>query len=229
MDCVVVLRPTRVRGLYQQMVGRGMRLSPGKDHLLLLDFLWLTEQHDLCRPSSLLSRDEKIARKIDETIRASEGGFDLIEAEEKAARDLLAEREKALANQLAVMRSRTRRLVDPIQYALSIADEDLSNYEPSFPWEMAPPSEKQLAYLEKCGIHAGSVSCMGLASQIIERLKLRQDAGLSTPKQIRLLERYGFRQVGTWRFETASQMISRIADNNWVLPRGMNPEYENME
>ena len=229
VDCVVVLRPTRVRGLYQQMVGRGMRLSPGKDHLLLLDFLWLTEQHDLCRPSSLLSRDEKIARKIDETIRASEGGFDLIEAEEKAARDLLAEREKALANQLAVMRSRTRRLVDPIQYALSIADEDLSNYEPSFPWEMAPPSEKQLAYLEKCGIHAGSVSCMGLASQIIERLKLRQDAGLSTPKQIRLLERYGFRQVGTWRFETASQMISRIADNNWVLPRGMNPEYENME
>lgn len=229
VDCVVVLRPTRVRGLYQQMVGRGMRLSPGKDHLLLLDFLWLTEQHDLCRPSSLLSRDEKIARKIDETIRASEGGFDLIEAEEKAVRDLLAEREKALANQLAVMRSRTRRLVDPIQYALSIADEDLSNYEPSFPWEMAPPSEKQLAYLEKCGIHAGSVSCMGLASQIIERLKLRQDAGLSTPKQIRLLERYGFRQVGTWRFETASQMISRIADNNWVLPRGMNPEYENME
>lgn len=51
VDCIVVLRPTKVRGLYQQMVGRGMRLSPetGKEHLLLLDFLWMTERHDLCR------------------------------------------------------------------------------------------------------------------------------------------------------------------------------------
>ena len=42
VDCIVILRPTKIRSLYQQMVGRGMRLSPGKDHLLLLDFLWLT-------------------------------------------------------------------------------------------------------------------------------------------------------------------------------------------
>ena len=31
VDCIVVLRPTKVRSLYQQMVGRGMRLSPGQD------------------------------------------------------------------------------------------------------------------------------------------------------------------------------------------------------
>ncbi|MGF2525998.1 helicase-related protein, partial [Ralstonia pseudosolanacearum] len=29
-DCVVVLRPTKIRSLYCQMVGRGTRLSPGK-------------------------------------------------------------------------------------------------------------------------------------------------------------------------------------------------------
>ena len=39
VDCVVVLRPTKVRSLYSQMVGRGTRLSPGKSDLLLLDFL----------------------------------------------------------------------------------------------------------------------------------------------------------------------------------------------
>ena len=40
VNCIVVLRPTKVRSLYCQMVGRGTRLSPqtGKDHLLLLDF-----------------------------------------------------------------------------------------------------------------------------------------------------------------------------------------------
>ena len=39
VDCVVVLRPTKVRSLYSQMVGRGTRLFPGKDNLLLLAFL----------------------------------------------------------------------------------------------------------------------------------------------------------------------------------------------
>lgn len=38
VDCIVILRPTKIRSLYQQMVGRGMRLSEGKDHLLLLIF-----------------------------------------------------------------------------------------------------------------------------------------------------------------------------------------------
>jgi superfamily II DNA or RNA helicase len=42
VDCIVVLRPTRVRGLYQQMIGRGTRLYPGKEDLLILDFLWLS-------------------------------------------------------------------------------------------------------------------------------------------------------------------------------------------
>ena len=51
VDCVVVLRPTKVRSLYSQMVGRGTRLSPGKTDLLLLDFLWMTDKHELCRPA----------------------------------------------------------------------------------------------------------------------------------------------------------------------------------
>lgn len=223
VDCVVVLRPTKVRGLYQQMVGRGMRLHPGKEHLLLLDFLWMTERHDLCKPSSLLSKDAKIAEKIDEQVRNLEDGIDLIEAEEIAERDILAEREEALAKQLSEMRKRKRKLVDPLQYALSIAAEDLSNYTPSFAWEMAPASQKQIEFLEKRGIFAESIDNMGMASLLIDKLKRRQEAGLSTPKQIRLLERYGFRQVGTWLFDDASRMISCIANNNWCVPYGMTP------
>ena len=42
VDCIVVLRPTKVRSLYCQMVGRGTRLCEGKEDLLLLDFLWHT-------------------------------------------------------------------------------------------------------------------------------------------------------------------------------------------
>ena len=222
VDCVVCLRPTKIRSLYQQMVGRGMRLYPGKDHLLLLDFLWMTERHDLCRPSAIISKDAEIAEKIEELMMDNADGIDLIEAEEEAERDVLREREEALARQLEEMRRRKAKLVDPLQYALSIAAEDLTNYVPTFAWEMAPPSEKQLQFLENRGIFADSVQNMGKASLLIDRLKRRQEEGLSTPKQIRCLERYGFRQVGTWSFEDASRMISRLAANSWRIPFGLN-------
>ena len=222
VDCIVILRPTKVRSLYQQMVGRGMRLYPGKEELILLDFLWLTERHDLCRPSSLISKDEKIAERIDKQIMDSAYGVDILAAEEEAEKDVLREREQTLARQLEEMRNRQRRLVDPLQYAMSIAAEDLASYVPTFAWEMGPPTEKQLKFLEKRGILADSVDNMGKASLLIDRLIRRHDEGLSTPKQIRCLERYGFQQVGTWTFEQANKMISRLSMNNWSIPFGLN-------
>ncbi|MBQ8159411.1 MAG: DEAD/DEAH box helicase, partial [Clostridia bacterium] len=119
------------------------------------------------------------------------------------------------------MRTRQRKLVDPMQYVMSIAAEDLANYTPTFTWEMGPPTEKQLQMLEKRGIYPESVENMGKASLLIDRLLRRQEEGLSTPKQIRCLERYGFRQVGTWSFEDASRMVSRLAANKWQIPRGI--------
>ena len=121
-----------------------------------------------------------IAKKIDERMVEDADGFDLIEAEEQAERDILAERESALAKQLAEMRGKKRKLVDPLQYALSIAAEDLTNYVPTFAWEMAPPSEKQIAFLERRGIFADSVRNAGLASLLIDRLQRRQQMGLAT-------------------------------------------------
>ena len=82
VDCVIVLRPTRVRSLYQQMIGRGTRLCPGKENLLILDFLWLTERHDLCKPSSLISKDDDIASRINKKLMDTDSAIDLMEAEE---------------------------------------------------------------------------------------------------------------------------------------------------
>ena len=47
IEAVVLLRPTRSRGLYAQMIGRGLRPLSGKDLLLIVDFEWLTRQHQL--------------------------------------------------------------------------------------------------------------------------------------------------------------------------------------
>ena len=184
------------------------------------DYLSLSDRHDLCKPSSLISKSEDIAARVDRMVSESEYGVDIIEAEEEAERDAVAEREASLARELAVMRSRRKRLVDPIQYAMSIAAEDLASYEPSFGWEMMPPTQKQLAFLENRGIDPQIIENAGKASMIIDKLVRRQQEGLSTPKQIRLLEKYGFVHVGTWSFEAANSMISKLSNNNWHLPYG---------
>ena len=60
-------------------------------------------------------------------------------------------------------------------------------------------------------------------SKILDRLDKRRREGLTTPKQIRFLESRGFQHVGTWQFETAKNMIDRIAGNGWRVPSGIIP------
>lgn len=224
VDCVVVLRPTKVRSLYCQMVGRGTRLSPGKDHLLLLDFLWHTERHELCHPASLICQDEEVAKQMTENIEQAGCPVDIEEAEKTAAEDVVAQREEALAKQLEEMKRRKKKLVDPLQFEMSIQAEDLSGYVPAFGWEMAPPSDKQKATLEKLGILPDQIDNAGKAAKILDRLDKRRAEGLTTPKQIRFLEGRGFQHVGTWQFETAKKMIDRIAANGWRVPHDINPQ-----
>lgn len=223
VDCIVVLRPTKVRSLYSQMVGRGTRLFEGKDHLLLLDFLWHTEKHELCRPASLICENAEVARKMTENLEIAGCAVDIEEAEEKASEDVVAQREEALAKRLEEMKKRKKQLVDPLQFEMSIQAEDLSGYVPSFGWEMAPPSDKQVKTLEKLGIMPDEIDNAGKATKLLERLDKRRTEGLTTPKQIRRLEIYGFNHVGSWQFEEARKMIDRIAGNGWRLPRDIDP------
>lgn len=205
-----------------QMVGRGTRLFPGKEELLLLDFLWHTERHELCRPAHLICESPEVAKKMVENMEEETGVvLDLEAMEAKSAEDVVAEREEALAKQLAEMRKRKRKLVDPLQFEMSIHAEDLSSYVPNFGWEMAPPSEKQLKALEKYGIFTDEVGNAGKANLLLDRLNKRRNEGLSTPKQIRFLESRGFRNVGMWNFESARNMIDRIAANGWRIPPGI--------
>lgn len=223
VDCVIVLRPTKVRGLYCQMVGRGTRLSPGKKDLLLLDFLWHTQRHELCRPAHLICESDEVAQKMTANLAESGCAMDITEAESQAESDVVAQREEALAKQLGEMRKRKRALVDPLQFEMSIQAQDLSGYIPSFGWEMSPPSQKQLDALEKYGIYPNEIENAGKAQLLLERLNKRRMDGLSTPKQIRLLENKGFLHVGEWTFQQASNMITRIAANGWRVPHTVNP------
>ncbi|MFM1525244.1 MULTISPECIES: DEAD/DEAH box helicase [Helcococcus] len=224
VDCVVVLRPTKVRSLYTQMVGRGTRLFPGKEYLLILDFLWHTEKHSLCRPSHLITTNEEVQKKMDVKIEQSPNEIiDIEDLEKLATEEVLQDRENSLAEKLKELKKRKRQFVDPIQFELSIQDEDLSSYVPNFGWEMAPASKKQLSALEKFGIDSATIDNTGKATLILNKLIKRKEQGLATPKQIRFLERKGFNHVGTWSFENAQKMIARISANHWMIPRDVTP------
>lgn len=226
VDCIIVLRPTKSRPLYAQMVGRGTRLSPetGKEHLLLIDFLWMTERHELCHPASLICEDEEVARQMTKNMEANPGeAVDIEDAEKRASEDVTAQREEALAAALAAQRRKKSRLVDPLQYAMSINAKDLVNYVPPFGAAAQDPTADQRERLEKLGIRAESVKSQGEADMLLDRLNERKRSGLATPKQIKQLEMRGFQDVGTWSFDQARHLIDRIAANGWRTPRDLNP------
>ncbi|NLU24129.1 MAG: DEAD/DEAH box helicase [Clostridiales bacterium] len=229
VDCIVVLRPTKVRALYSQMVGRGTRLCPetGKKDLLILDFLWLTERHELCRPADLICEDHAVSQKMTDNLAAAGCPEDIEQAVQSASEDVVLQREEALAKQLSEMRKRKAKLVDPLQYEMSIQAEDLTGYVPSFGWECEPATPKQQETLEKLGILPDSVDNAGKAKMLLDRLDKRRQEGLTTPKQIRFLEGRGFQHVGTWPFEAATKMITRISASGWHIPNGIVPsEYK---
>lgn len=206
-----------------QMVGRGTRLHPGKENLLLLDFLWMTERHNLCRPASLLGAGEDVESKA-ASIAADGAMYNLFDLEESAKRDVLRDREVSLADQLEQMRHRKKKLVDPLQYAISIGDLDIADYEPAMSWESLEATQRQVELLEARGIDTESMPLTrGLASKLIGALIERSDKGLATPRQIRYLEARGFVHCGEWRKDEANKMMETLRANSWRIPRYIRP------
>lgn len=220
VDCIVCLRPTRIRSLYAQIIGRGTRIHPGKSNLLLLDFLWLTSRHDLVRPAHLVATSEEVARKMTQQLENG-APVDLQDLKREAEEEVLHEREAALIKQLDEQRRKKRRLVDPLQYAFSAMDARLTDYVPAFPWEQEPSTPEQRERIEQAGVFAPSDMCAGQATALLQSLDDRVKKGLATPKQIRLLEQRGFREVGSWSFDAANKMIFRISANGWRVPSGV--------
>ena len=54
VETVIIARPTKSDSLYAQMVGRGLRLHPDKERLILIDCVGVTGTANLCTAPSLL-------------------------------------------------------------------------------------------------------------------------------------------------------------------------------
>lgn len=68
--CIIMARPTKSRGFYQQMVGRGTRKYPGKHDCLILDVVGVAKRHSLATTASLLGLDPE---KMEQGMSARQG------------------------------------------------------------------------------------------------------------------------------------------------------------
>jgi superfamily II DNA or RNA helicase len=208
IDCVVCLRPTTIRSLFAQQVGRGTRIHPGKENLLLLDFLWLSREHNLVRPASLIARDEVQQAQIEAQLGAADG--DLLEAEGLAS----AEREAALKARLDERRTLRGSEVDLLELASQWHAPDLLNYSPTFAWERREVTAKQIDILSRHGVDLALVGDRGHASALISALFAFLETIPATDKQKRYLRFLGHpnpwnltkREAGRWIDQRKAQL-----------------------
>lgn len=221
ISCVCCLRPTKSRALFSQMVGRGTRTAPGKQNLLLLDFLWLHEQHTLIRPAHLVAETEELAEAMTKMVMDKAAGGET--QEELAIDDLLsdaqAQREEKLRAELAAKARREARLVDAMDYCLSLHSLSTAEWEDVVPWHREPPSDKQVQMLENNGIDATTVRSKGHASAIIDLIISRSRLHLATPKQVALAKRLGHQRAEQLTKDAASKYLAARCRTKRSTPR----------
>jgi superfamily II DNA or RNA helicase len=212
IDCVICLRPTKIRSLYAQIIGRGTRIHPGKDHLLVLDFLWLSERHDLVKPAQLVASDAEEAARIEAQLGAADGMLGL--AKELSDTALLevqsveAERRQKLAESIARAQGKPRKVYDVMTVATDLRDVSLTKFTPTMHWHDYPPSLDQLKTLEKFSVDVTTVKTRGHASTLLDKLIKRCKLHLATPGQLRWLVKLGHPNPTLASFDEASAFLS---------------------
>jgi len=135
VDCVVNLRLTKSESLYSQIIGRGTRLYPGKENLLVLDFLWQHGKHNICRPASLLCEDEELAAAVSEAT-AGHGSDEELDLKD-ICNTVQEQRENALARELERKRKKQERADALMKSATEQAVSQWGNDGPNGPHSLA--------------------------------------------------------------------------------------------
>ncbi|MCA8941125.1 MAG: DEAD/DEAH box helicase [Planctomycetes bacterium] len=184
VSLVAVARPVLSRAFYAQMVGRGTRLAPGKQDLLVLDFVPGNCRHSLVQAVDIFADHDadvvEHARAI--TQRASlEGNPMLLEEALELARQEIE------AGAVDVTYRLRRR--DP--FAAVGLDVGAMLERPSRRRE--PATSEQRKYLLRAGIQGEHLAQLSSdqAEELSERLRERKAVGLCSPKQAFELAAYG--------------------------------------
>jgi superfamily II DNA or RNA helicase len=197
VDCVVLLRETKSRALWSQMIGRGLRTAPGKFDCLILDPMWVSGTHTLAPGDAFTqhpeSRCNQVAGLSDPLASA--------EAMDNESERKLLEKIKRIERQQEKEDAKNRGLLD-----LSVVTPLFGfTPPPTESTEQMTPNQKNT--LERFQIYAPHDLPLEHARYIIQKMEERQRLGLATAKQVRKLRQFGHRKANTYSIDQASKAI----------------------
>jgi superfamily II DNA or RNA helicase len=232
---IIQARPTLSRMFYAQSCGRGTRVLPGtvehipgaegaaarraavaaseKPTCVVLDFVGNATKHALIGPEDLLGGDYEPA-EIELAKKKAKGdqGGDVKKRLEEARRELAAV--------AAAVRSKVQAHVSSFN-PFAILEMDLtSTTREDLRWGRQPPSEAQLAALERMKVPKAALKTMSQreASKLLKERNRRHDAGLATFAQLHHLRAFGIDNPNV-TFRDAGAALTYVATNNaWKAP-----------
>lgn len=212
-SAIALCRPTKSRSLFTQMVGRGLRLYPGKQNCRLIDFNFLTTTHELVRPVDLFD-NAGIAPDI---LDAAHGRLqnlddtDLLAAIESAREDIEEKERTRRVISLSVQERKVkcRRVsYDP----LSIANVLGMKFKTATEAVFVPPTDAQCDYAKRKGIQNPEIMSKRRLSRLLDFDSKRRAKGLATIKQVNFMMSLGIKaeEARKMTIPQASETINRI-------------------
>jgi superfamily II DNA or RNA helicase len=202
--CVAIARPTKSRGLYSQMIGRGTRLAPGKADCLLLDFVGQAGKHRLTGPADCLAGadlDDAMREVVDRQL----------EGEQLELEDVLADAERE-----AKRRAHGANVRAKAAYEAREVDPFLAGYlpPPIAEFEREPATEAQLNVLRTHDMALSPTMTRADAERYRVALVERKRLGLASLKQCRALKKAGL-DTTTMTMARANVLIGKLAQAGW--------------
>lgn len=203
----VVLKPTRSRIAYAQMVGRGTRMHPGKTHCTIIDFNH-TSDMALIGPGSLAELDPEVAQEVTEVTK-KEKGISLWDAVEQAKETVEKRREEIRVRVARLKQTYRKVVVDPFEAAANLGV--LTNAQ-TFTEDA---TDKQVALLAKWGVATSDRLTKRQASRMISAMIERSRAKLCTLAQLNTLISLGVKpyMARNMTFDEARSKLDELFRN----------------
>lgn len=224
IDCIINLRPTLSTIFYNQVIGRGLRLAPKKENCLVVDCLWNTSK-DVLHPANIFAKEESVCRMMKDFLVSNVNrSFDMMVLEKYF--DFACHFKEMESARLLTFNNLTKKgLKDYRIFAFIFNHPELLQYEPIYGWEMLPPTQKQVEFIEKSGISSSNLT-KGLASKIIDVIIKRIEKKQCTVKQVFFMSSKGiFDKAPEITFDVAREIMDSATKNYWRIPYHYIKEY----
>lgn len=193
-DCVVLLRPTKSSALMTQMIGRGLRLSMGKEECLLVEI----EPHTV--KGKLFMSPDRILEAVPALCQEKGGEYNAKGKVEELPTEL-------------------RRVVQSIDTHHSVNDQTYEQLTGSAPVDVDAPTPAQLHAVKNLGFSPDKVLTKTDVERCFQIVRDRRERGLCSVKIGKKLQGYGFN--GNVSHTLGAEAMAAIAANKWQPPSWM--------